>query len=272
MIRCRRLKPEIAGDLVGHELVVRQIVVERADHPRAERAHVAVVIVVDPVGVREPHEVEPVPGHVLAVLRLREQAVDEPRVRVGPLVREKRVDILARRRQAREVEAQPADQRARISPRARLELVLLQLAHDEAIDRASVPRRVADLRLLGVLRRDERPVPLVLRALVDPPADRVDLLGRQRTLVRALRRHAFVYVLGRQPIPDRALGERPRLDRLHALASPIGALGTVGAVETQVGLAHVLGGAVALEALVGEDRPDVTVETDRLGGHPRGQP
>ena len=59
------------------------------------------MIVEEAVALAEAREVEPVLGHVLRVRRRREQAIDEPLVRVGRRVVQERVDFLDLRRQAR---------------------------------------------------------------------------------------------------------------------------------------------------------------------------
>ena len=66
-----RLGEEVTGQLVADEVVVAEVVVERADHPVAVGDIVPVEVLVHAVGVGEADQVEPVARHVLAVLRLR---------------------------------------------------------------------------------------------------------------------------------------------------------------------------------------------------------
>ena len=64
-------------------------------------------------------QVEPHPRPVLAVGGLRQQAIDEFLVGVGARVADEPLDLLQGRRQAGQVEREPADQGVRGRPRAR---------------------------------------------------------------------------------------------------------------------------------------------------------
>src|SRR5439155_626266 len=70
----------------------------------------------------------------------------------------------------------------------RLEAVLLQPGEDEVVDGVADPAERLDGRGRGPLRRDERPVRLVLGALGDPALERL-LLGLGQLLLRLARRH-----------------------------------------------------------------------------------
>ena len=73
----RRVGQQIAGELPGEELVVGQVVVERADDPVAIRRHVALDVGLVAVRVGVAREVEPVHRHPLAVGRRGQVAVDD---------------------------------------------------------------------------------------------------------------------------------------------------------------------------------------------------
>ena len=96
------------------ELVERQVAVEGGDHPVAPGPHGAGEVVLVAVGVGVAGAVEPVHRHALAVVRRREQPIDELLVGVGRRVGEEGVDLGERRRQAGQVEGHPADQRGAV--------------------------------------------------------------------------------------------------------------------------------------------------------------
>ena len=117
----------VAGDLLLHEPGVGLVVVERADDVVAVGPGVRPrLVLVVAVRVAVVDDVEPVPRPALAVVRRREQPVDQLLVGVGVAVRDERVDLLRRRRQADQVEVQPADQRAAIRLRRRRQSPLLK--------------------------------------------------------------------------------------------------------------------------------------------------
>ena len=102
---------QVAGQLLDRELVERQVAVEGVDDPVAVLPDRARGVDAVAVGVGVAGQVEPVPAPALAVVRRGEQPVDQPLVGVGPGVGEEGLDLGGRRRQAEQVEAEPADQR-----------------------------------------------------------------------------------------------------------------------------------------------------------------
>ncbi len=95
------LRQQIASQLLERELIERQIAIEGLDHPVAVGPHLAIVVEVNPVGVPVASIVEPVPGPVFTIPLRFQHPVDVPQVRFGRIVRDKRLDLLDRRRQAR---------------------------------------------------------------------------------------------------------------------------------------------------------------------------
>ena len=146
----RRIAEQIAGELRAHELVVRQVVVERLDHPVAIQIRVRVRVVAAPLRIERAvvvlavaRDVEPEAAPRFAVVRRREQAVDDLRERVGRLVLLERLDLVGRRRQAGQIERRAADQRALVGGAHRRQPVLLEPREHEAIDVGLRPRRCA---------------------------------------------------------------------------------------------------------------------------------
>ena len=69
---------QVAGDLLDDEPVVGQVAVEGVDDPVAIEPDVPRLVLLEAVGVGVPGRVEPVPAPALAVVRARQQAVDQP--------------------------------------------------------------------------------------------------------------------------------------------------------------------------------------------------
>ena len=105
-----RVGQQVAGELPREKIVVRQVVVERADHPVAPGPDVAVAIDLIAVGVRVPREVEPVHREVFAEARMPKQPVDDFLVGVGRVVIHEPVNLGQRRRQPGEIKRQPTNQ------------------------------------------------------------------------------------------------------------------------------------------------------------------
>jgi hypothetical protein len=105
-----------------------------------------------------------------------------------------------------------------------------------------------------------------LRPFRDPALEYLNLRGLER-LVRLLRRHALISVVGRDATDQFALVRLAWDDGRHAV--PIGFRIFLD-VEAQLGLTVLLVRAVTGEALVGQDRADVAIEIDgRLGNRDR---
>ena len=152
-------KQYIGGDLFLGELRKRCVRVERADEVVAVAPGVgphAILIVAVRLG--EMHEVHPLPGHAFAVVRRREQLVDEFLVGLRRGVVQERVDLRGRRRQADEVEVEPPNQRPLVCLRRRREPFLVQLRQHEPIDWIlEFELGTRDFRNRGLLQGSKRP-------------------------------------------------------------------------------------------------------------------
>ena len=101
----------------------------------------------EPAGIGVAHEIHPVPRPPLAVVRRRQQPIDQPRPRVRRRVAHERVDLRRRRRQPEHVEIRAADQRCACQPGA--DGVRPRGFHrrqQKRVDRIAAPRRVRDRR------------------------------------------------------------------------------------------------------------------------------
>ena len=99
----------------------------------------------------------------------------------------------------------------------------------------------------------------------DPAADEFDL-GRRHLAIGLGRRHLLVGVMRQQTLQDLALLRLAGDDRGDAF---VGLDRVIADVKPQAGLAVLRVLTVAVEAVLREDRPDVAVEADVLGGEAR---
>ena len=257
----------VAGKLLDRELVERHVRVVGVDHPVAPAPHRPLAVGLVAVRVRVAGGVEPLHRHPLAVARRAEQPVDGLLVGVRGVVVEERGQLARGRRQPRQVQRRPPQQRRPVGLRGRRQALAFEPREDEAVDGVADPVPVADGRRRRALRRHERPVRLPLGALVDPEADGLDLVVRERV---GAARHPFRRVDGRdavqeqapvrvaghhdRPAEPRAVGQRPVLD-----------------VEPQAALPASLVRPVATEAVAGQDRPHLASEVDHALGRRRGR-
>ena len=248
---------EVARNLLNGEAVESLVVVEALDHPVAIRPNVARIVRMVADRVRKAHHIEPTDRHALAVVRAREHALDELRIRIRRLVRDERRDLLRLGRKPEQIGVEPADQSAAIRLRRGLQSDLREALLQEHVH-AILPRGQSSFHRLFI-----SPMPLVFRTLRDPfPQD--FLLPRREFFVRLRRRHQLVLVRRENALHEFArlgLSRHERLALQRLLAD----------VEPQLCLAVFRIVAVAVEAVVREDRPHIAVEFDlrrqrRIGG------
>ena len=133
----RRVRQQVAGELLPHEAIVRHVVVEGLHHPIAVHPDLPRFVLLVAVRVGVAGGVEPDAGPALAVVRRGEQLLHELLVSVRALVREVVVDFLRARRQADEIEVKPPTERDLVRLGSRSELLFLKPIADERIDRIS---------------------------------------------------------------------------------------------------------------------------------------
>ena len=131
----------VTGDLLDQENVEGLVLVEGANHivsvsPRVGTMHV--VLEAGRVGVAR--DVEPVAAVAFAVVRRREQPVDQPLPRVRRLVGDEARDFLWGGRQAEEIEMRAADERRFVGPRCGAETSRRPFAFEEPVDRVGEAR------------------------------------------------------------------------------------------------------------------------------------
>ena len=200
------LRRIIGIELVGREhladhLIVGQVGVDRFDDPVAVVPHVLLAVaklVTQSPPVAVPPDVHPVASPPLAVPRIGEQLLDERFIPVGRRIGLERGQFLRLRRQADEIERDPANQNSTRRLGLRHDARLLVGLGEKGVNRVSHPRRVLHGGYLRPHPRLKRPVALWIglglfirrrgAAGLDPVPDHRELLGRQR-LPLALGRH-----------------------------------------------------------------------------------
>ena len=265
----RRLRQQVPGELFGDEAIEGQVGVKGFDDVIAPAPHGTGGVVVEAVRVGIAGDVEPVLGEAFAESGRGEQAVggsNEGQIPAQGHVGLEGRDLGRRRRQARQVEGCATKPGGRRGRRGRHESLGFELRQHEAVKRLAGPGRVGDLGHGRTFRRNEGPVLLVLGALGDPAADEFDL--RRRDLAVGFgRRHLLVRIVREQSLEHLALFRFAGDDRRDAV---VGLHGFIADVETEVRLTMLRVLAVAVEAVLRKDRPDVAVEADVFRGEPAG--
>src|SRR5262245_47732657 len=144
----------------------------------------AVVVELVAAAVGVSRQVEPVPSPSLAVMRAGEQAINDLSVsRLGGVLQKLR-RLFWRRRQAREIEIDPAQQLAWRGRAIRAETVLFKLAQNENVNFIPYPAAVFHLRQGGADGFDERPELAVFFSNRISRLARGNCFGRHRGLRR----------------------------------------------------------------------------------------
>ena len=252
----RGRREQVPGELLHHELVVGQVVVEGLNDPVPPEPEVASAVDGETVRVGVTRGVEPVEGHAFPEVRAREQARDELRVGLRVLVAHESLHFLGGGRKAGEVERDSTDQRGAVGEGGGREALFLELIADEGVD--GMPGRGRG-RFLG---GEEGPVGLVFGALLNPTLER-RLVLRAQLEVRLRRRHLVIGVVAEDALPGFALLGVSGDERGAALVFPGGFFGEV---EAELGLTRLFVEAVAAEAVFRKDGADVPVEGQRRFG------
>ena len=133
----------ITGDLLAHKLVVWLVGIKRAHHVISIAPRVRSRVVVGKARrIRIAHHIQPMPRHLLAVMRTSQQPIDQrrpSRVRILLPRRDKFKCLLRSRRQAGEAVGHPPYQRHRSRTRRNVQ-PLWQTRTDKRINGMPLPR------------------------------------------------------------------------------------------------------------------------------------
>ena len=254
-------REEIAGELGAGELVEGEILIEGIDDPVAVGPCVVVLVAVEADGIGVADDIEPVLGHAFAVLGAGEELVGEGFE--GGWSGDGGGET-------GEVEGEPACEDVRGGFRGGCDILGEEWCLDEGVD------GIAD-GCAGVVDGGDRwtgdggvgPVGFVGSAFGDPLGEE-GFLGRGEGFVGIRGRHEFVRIGVGEPGDEFAGGGVAWDD--GGFAGFGGFEGGVADVEAETAFAVIGVGAVAVEAVVGKDGPDVAVVAERgCGGVERQQ-
>ena len=209
----RRVRQQVARKLLDGELIERHVRVDRANRPISPRPHRARAVSLIPVRVGVPRGIEPIEHHPFAITRRREQPIHEPLKSIGRRIGEERVHFFQRRWHARQIKRHAPDERRLLSLIRERKSFLREPFCDEGINGTEVDgTEIATRDILGAslplllpplggegwgggpmveqthirnhrpARREEAPVRLPLRPLIDPLLQQFNLRGRQRAV------------------------------------------------------------------------------------------
>ena len=197
----------VPSQLLHHKPVVRLVAVERLNDVVAVTPRIrAVGVLLVPIRLGIPHQIEPGPSHLLAVTWTSEQLINQRFVSRIRGVRQEGVHHLWAGRQPRQIECDSPRQRHPIGLGSRFQLSFFQLCENETIDLCPAPGIALNLGRHDPLHRLKGPVtPIFLTDLsprgagwshlftrwprgthLDPPGQVLDLLLRQLTVGRHL--------------------------------------------------------------------------------------
>jgi hypothetical protein len=149
----------IAGQLEHHVSIVGKVRIERADHPVAIAPGIGPFGVdLEAIGIRIMCQIEPVLTPTLSVLRIRQQAIDEPFIGIRALIAHESRDFIGGWRKPDQVKRDPPDQGRTIRLGCVRHFQLFELCQDESINRILDPRRFMHVRKAGVFYRLVGPV------------------------------------------------------------------------------------------------------------------
>ena len=216
------------------------------------------------VGISD--DVQPVLRPTLAVTGGREQALDDPLVRIGTTILDESGDLFGGGRQPDQVEGDASEPGGAAGLRGRLQSFLIQPAEDHSVDWIPGPGVGGDRGDGRSLDRLERPViasvfdlgeidPVGPRgAFVDPSLQNGDLGGGERVAGRG---HARGFVL-LDELEEWAVFDVARDDGGPVTVAPLEGLG----LDVQAEAAFVFLSAVAGVAMLLEDRSHIADEVD----------
>ena len=249
-----RRRQFVARQLLADELIIRLVVVQRADDVIAISPGMRLdAVALEAVRLRETDQVEPVSRPTLAVVRRVQQVVDDLSESLRRIVRQKLRDRFGRRRQSSQIEICPAQQCQAISRRSGGQATVFQSRQNKGIDRVPHPIGANDRRRLRSLGRLKCPMLLPRGTLLDPAAQDADLLVRQRWFVR---RHSLPFLVRGDP-PDQFAGLRIAG---HDRCQPRIGRGEGRFTRRQTQTALCIARPVALEAVLGQNRLHLACE------------
>src|ERR1035441_3363700 len=201
-------------------------------------------------GIGKTRHVEPANRHAFTKMRRSEKLLNEPGNGSRRFVLHESLHFPGLRWQTNQVKVKPARERAAICSRRGFESQFAQTLAGQQINRITVWWRH------GLDRRHVGPVLFILGPCANPTTQQFFLSGG-KDLVRLRRRHHLHLV------KTKAAGDQ---FALLWFARNDGAFGNrvFPDIQAELSFARVLVRAMAMKAIIGEDRPDISIVTDPI--------
>ena len=256
---------QIAGDLLQGELIERLVGVQCANDVIAIRPNRPGRIIRVTAGIRVARLIEPQPRPVFPKGFLLQQPVHHSLVGIRLAIGDKLIHLRQRRRESREVERNPADQRRSLRLGSVRQLFRFKAGEDEMVHGIPGPPGITHPGQSRAPRLHVGPMAGIFRPLLDPFLEQFNLLeGELLSGVR--RRHLVIQVRGRDATEHLAFFRMPRDDCMMAIPQ-IGprAFRQIEAQRLPAALPLLGIGPMAAKAVLRQDAPHV-IEIHRISG------
>ena len=273
----RRLRQQVARELLDGELIERLIAVKGIDDPVAiEVGPGPDAIDLIARAVRVTRQVEPVAAPALAKMRRRQHRFHQPLAGIAPPVIHESVHLLNIGRQPQQIQIEPADERGPIRLRRRLETFLFQPPEHEVVDGIAHPFRIFYAGNIRTAYRLETPMPrrplIGVRELSRPGCAGINPRANDRDLVGG-----ETFALGRHQLPGVGRGEPLHQRTGRAVADHDRRPARIAARQRdepviQPVAALLLFRAVAFQAVLGKNRKYIACGINGPGRRKRRQP
>ena len=229
LLRLRRVRQHVAGELLNRELIEGHVGVDRPDHPVPVSPDGSLGVLRVAGGVGVAGQVEPDTRPALSVALRGQQAIHQALIGSVALIVDKGIHLRDRRRQAGQVNREPTNHRVTISFGSRLQTLLVQPQKNEVINRGAHPVGIRDLPGIVQAKRLEGPMGPAgrvltgeffgpIKSLVYPGAQHSHLGGGESLAPAG--RHDLLRVRTRHQVDQHALGALARQQNLAGLAPP----------------------------------------------------
>ena len=252
---------QVTRQLPGDELIKPVVLIEGMDHPVTPGPHGPQAIVLIPVAVRIPGQVQPVDRHPLSIVLVCKQTIHRLLIGLIAAILQKGILACYIGGQSRQVDRNPAQQGLPIRFLIGLETFLPEFGEDEMVDLVAHPFLFSGQGQFRFFRWDESPMLFVLCTLPDPFFNDLDLQWTELQIGRR-RRHQDRRIGSRDPVIQfRLSGFSLDNDVFRGIVLQCGKSSLLD-VQAKPGFPLIGIRAVAFEASVGQDGPDMKIEID----------
>ena len=249
------IRQKIAGNLLNAELVKGHVVIHRADHPVAVAPGIGpgpVFFITIRVGIARC--IQPVTAPALAIVRIRQHAIDHGFISARGVILHKRIHGLRRGRQTKQVVVNALDECVAVGFGRWLDAFFRKLRTHQAVDgmcRFHVRQRWLNDGFVG-------PVKIKFGTVFDPGFQEFDFGGLERLF--GLGRHPVIEITGGHTLDQLARGDVARDDPLGTAFQFL----ERAVARRQNKPAFRIIGPVAFQAVLGKQRLNVARVVGRI--------